>query len=241
MSATRTVDLSTGHAVTLPLSTDADVVGATFGADYHGVDALVPESLAPVSVTPGRAAVTVMCVEYRRIDDGTIDPYREVGVLFPVVADDGRVWPRSALSGTLGGYVWTLPVTTEPARALGEVWSYPKRVADITFSDDGRWRETTLDADGERVLSLGVKRPRTVSAGLSTRSYTSDEAGVVREPITLQGAFGGVPLSGRVTLSLGQHRLARTLRSLDIGSRALARFGFDGEFRIAPPERVGTP
>jgi len=166
-------------------------------------------------------------------------------VLFAAAPDDGTApvdartaSPFSLVTGEGGGYVWTLPVTTEPARALGEVWAYPKTVADIDFEDDGATRRTTVDVGGERLLSVDIRRPRTITGGVTARSYTAGEDGVVREPLALRGDLGAAPLSNRVALSLGEHPQADRLRALDLGSRALARFAFDGEFRIAPPERV---
>lgn len=241
----RTVVLSTGHEVALPLSTDASIVAAAFGASLDGVRSLLPEGLAPVRVTPSRAVATVMCVEYDRIGRGEIEPYNEFGVLFAAAPDDGTApvdartaSPFSLVTGEGGGYVWTLPVTTEPARALGEVWAYPKTVADIDFEDGGATRRTTVDIDGERLLSVEIRRPRTINGSVATRSYTAGEDGVVREPLTLRGGLGIAPLSNRVALSLGEHPRAEQLRGLDLSSRALARFAFDGEFRIAAPERV---
>ena len=241
----RTAVLSTGHEVALPLSTEASIVAAAFGASLDGVRTLLPEGLAPIRVTPSRAAVTLMCVEYDRIGRGEIEPYAEFGVLFAAAPDDGTApadartaSPLSLVTGEGGGYVWTLPVTTEPARALGEIWSYPKTIADIEFEDDGATRRTTVDIGGERLLSAEIRRPRTITSGVTTRSYTAGDDGEVREPLTLRGDFGAAPLSNRVAFSLGDHPQADRLRALDLGSRALARVAFEGEFRIAPPERV---
>ncbi len=43
-----------------------------------------------------------------------------------------------------GSYVWSLPVTTEPARALGDEICYPKTVANIGHHDNTTRRETTV-------------------------------------------------------------------------------------------------
>lgn len=244
METERTVTLSTGHEVVLPLSTDASMVGAAFGASLDGVRDLLPDGLAPVRVTPSRTAATFLCVEYDRIGRGEIDPYREFGVLFAATPGDRTATPLSAVTGELGGYVWTLPVTTEPARALGEVWDYPKLVADVAFEDDGGRRRTTVDIDGERLLSVGIERPRTLRGRIATRSYAvgggaaTENGAVVRAPLELRGDLGAAPLSDRASYALGDHALADRLRALDLGSRTLARFAFDGEFRIAAPERV---
>lgn len=131
-------------------------------------------------------------------------------------------------------------MTTEPARALGvEGWGYPKSVASIEFEDDGSRRRTTVSKDGDHVCSIEIKRPRTVPGTVSTRSYTVDDGTLLREPLTLDGQLGAAPLSTAVSVTLGSHERGDELRSLDLGTRAIARVGFDGEFTIDAGEPVG--
>ncbi len=225
--------LSTGHTVSLPLSTDASIVGATLPAAIESVREHLPSGLSPVRVTPSRAAVTFLCVEYERIGDGSIEPYAEVGILIPATPGTGTPPLAAPLTSEVGAYVWLLPVTTEPARALGvEGWAYPKSIAEIEFEDDGRRRTTTVTSDGDHICSIEIKRPRTVSGTVSTRSYTTDEDTIYRQPLTLDGRLGAAPLSTHVSVTLGTHDRAGDLRSLDLGARAIARVGFEGEFTI---------
>lgn len=234
-----TLTLSTGQSVSLPLSTDATIVGATVSADLSAVHELLPAGLAPLRVTPTRAAVTFLCVEYRRIGDGGIDPYGEFGILVPATPGEGTQPLSAPLTSEVGAYVWTLPVTTEPARALGvEGWNYPKSVAEIEFEDDGRRRRTHVSVDGEPVCSVAIQRPRTVPGSVLTRSYTVADGTILREPLELTGELGAAPLSDRIEVTLGTHEWADDLRALDLGSRALLRVGFDGEFVIHPGEPV---
>jgi len=228
------VTLSTGETVGLPLVTEATMTGAALGADRSGVAELLPAGLAPVPTGPGRAAVALLCVEYDRIGEGEIPPYNEFGVLVPAIERSASGVPyAAALSGGAGAYVWTLPVTNEPGRALGvEIWGYPKRVARITHQDHGRRRRTTVRADGEAVLTLDVRRPPTVSASVPGASYTERDGALLREPLELDGAVGAWPYSGAVSLRLGGHPLAERLSALDLGERALARFAAEGKFTI---------
>lgn len=229
------VVLSTGQTVHLPLELSATVTGGAFTASLGGVRELLPEGLAPVRVAPDRGAVVVLSVAYDAVGVDGLDPYDEVGVIVPAAEGRGLSASRRSAFTSPGGYVWHLPVTTEPACALGvDVWGYPKTVAEIDHeSVDGR-RRTTLREDGDHVLTLTVDRPRTVGTSLSASSYTVHEGRLLREPVSLFGRVGVWPLTRGATLELGDHWRADRLRSLSIGGRALARLYADVEGRIGP-------
>ncbi|NLV04899.1 acetoacetate decarboxylase [Haloarcula rubripromontorii] len=227
------VRLSTGHEVRLPLVTEATVAGAVLPAQYSVAESLLPEGLTPVRATARRAAVVVLCVEYHRIGDDAMAPYDEFAVAI-VVTPDGRRRPPllPLLTRAAGAYVWSLPVTTEPARALGdEIWGYPKTVADITHRDDATRRETTVVEDGDRVATVSIDWPRAWERRERIGSYAVREGRLERTPVEFQGKLGVAPLSGRVTVDPDDHERADTLRALDLGSRSVLRFSLDG--RIA--------
>jgi len=234
--------LSTGHRVMLPLSTHAIITGAVFPASKAAVASLLPNGLKPIRATPSRAAVTFLCVEYDRIGyDTGIDPYNEFGVLLPATAEDERTVPyASVFTHGVSGYVQYLPVTTEPARALGvDIWGYPKEVAEITHRDEGPVRYTSIRADGERLIDIAIDRPRQLPWRQSGVSYTEKKGTVLRERLELDGRLGVWPYSGRVDYVLGEHPRAQALSELNIGDRALLRFAGDAEFRIHEGEPVG--
>ncbi|GAA5473961.1 acetoacetate decarboxylase family protein [Haloarcula hispanica] len=223
------VRLSTGHEVTLPLVTEATVAGAVLPARYDVAESLLPDGLAPVRATARRAAVVLLCVEYHRIGDDAMAPYDEFAVLISATADGRRPPLLPLLTRNVGGYVWSLPVTTEPACALGdEIWGYPKTVADITHRDDATRRETTVVEDGNRVATVGIDWPRTWERRETVESYAVREGQLERTPIEFQGKLGAAPLSNRVDVDLGDHERADTLRSLDLGSRSVLRFSLEG-------------
>ena len=167
--------LSTGHEVALPLSTHATMTGAVLSAAPEAVRDLLPAGLTPVRATRSRAAVTLLCVDYDRIGyDSGIEPYNEFGVLIPATHGDSRTLPYvSVFTRGVTGYVWHLPVTSEPAKALGvDIWGYPKEVADITQDDDGTTRRTSVHIDGDHLIDVTVDRPSMVSqsdSGVSSR------------------------------------------------------------------------
>ncbi|WP_336002241.1 acetoacetate decarboxylase family protein [Halorientalis halophila] len=236
------VTLSTGEEVSVPLSTEATVFGAMFSANRAAVAELLPDGLEPIRATPQRAAVTFLAVEYHRIGDHAMAPYDEFSVMLPAVESGERSWPfASLLRNGASGYVWYLPVTTESAKALGvDIWGYPKAVAEITHDDHVAGRRTTVTADGEEVITLDVEGTPKVDRTQESVSYTVKDGQLLREPLTLSGKLGAWPYSGQVDVSLGSHPRADRLRELDLGSRALARLSFEGEFVIGAGERVGS-
>jgi hypothetical protein len=223
------VRLSTGHEVTLPLVTEATVAGAVLPARYDVAAALLPDGLTPVRATARRAAVVLLCVEYHRIGDDAMAPYDEFAVMIGATPDGHKPPLMPLLTRTAGSYVRSLPVTSEPARALGdEIWGYPKTVADITHRDDATGRETTVVEDGNRVATVGIGWPQTWERRESIRSYAVREGQLEWTPVVFQGQLGAAPLSKRVDVDLGDHKRANTLRSLDLGARSVLRFSLEG-------------
>lgn len=234
--AKRTVELSTGHEVRLPLSTTATMTGGLFTASVDAACQMVPDGLVPARVTPARTLLLLLSVEYQRIDRNQLTPYGEFGVFIPAVPDDNRATLLAALTGGLGGYTWQLPVTSEPARALGDIWQFPKTVASVAFERKDIRRQTTLAVDGQRVLQLDVPRSRTVPLRLTAQSYTDGDGTVRRVPVRVAGHGGLTPSRSRV--DLGDHAWADQLRVLGVGPTSLASIAFEGEFMIYPPERL---
>jgi hypothetical protein len=235
--------LSTGHEVAVPLDTEAEATAVAVTADAGAAAERLPEGLAPVRLSPGRTAVTFLSVDYRRIGDDAMAPYEEFGVVLAATPAGGAVPEFGAVREGVGGYVAALPVTTEPARALGvEVWGYPKSVAEIRIGDRGGRRRTTVgDERGHLVTLEAPFRPR-FDATVGATSYTdgSETGGepggqLRRQPLALSGRFGGRPLAG--SYALGHHPLAERLRDLELG-RTLGALSFDGRFRIGAGRRL---
>lgn len=235
--------LSTGHEVKLPLSTQAMMTGAVLSASPEAVRDLLPAGLDPIQATPNRAAVTFLCVDYDRIgDDSDIEPYNEFGVMIPAVHDDSRTLPYvSIFTRGVTGYVWHLPVTTQPAKALGvDIWGYPKEVADITHDNDGSTRRTSVRIDGEDLIDITVDRPPMFSQSDTGVSYTTKDGAILREQTEFDGEMGLWPYSSKISYTLGEHPRAQRLNELDLGDRALMRFAADTEFVIHEGDRIGS-
>lgn len=237
------VTLSTGQTVTLPLSTTATITGVVIPAALDRIRELLPAPLSSVRIGPRTAAVTFLSIEYHSVDDGTIDPYNEFGVLVPATRGSSRTGLTGRLPGGVGGYVWYLPVTTEPARALGEeIWGYPKVCGEVEITDAGSRRRTAVSVDGDHLITLGIEQPATlpIETGARAESYTVHEGTVLKEPLSFEGEIGAWPLSTRVSVSLGTHPRADVLRELSIGNRALVRLYGKGTFVIHSGTPIGT-
>lgn len=168
-------------------------------------------------------------------------PYNEFGVLIPAVEDDTRTLPHaSVFTRGVSGYVWHLPVTSEPAKALGvDIWGYPKGVADITHDDDGSTRRTSVHIDGQHLIDVTVERPPMFSQSDTSVGYTTKDGTVLREDLELHGEIGLWPYSSNISYTLGEHPRAERLKQLDLSDRALMRFAADTEFVIHEGQRVG--
>jgi len=235
---TDSVTVSTGHTFELPVTLSATIAGAVFPADRADVAALLPDELAPVGTRADRAAMTVLIVRYDRVGEGTIPPYDEVGVLFPAVESGTRTVPYlSMLRRPVSGYVHTLPVTTEPARAFGvDIWGYPKLVADIEVTDEGRTRDATVTTDEGTLLSASIRRPATVPARLSGYNFTVRDDEFLREPTALRGRVGAWFGGEGGSLSFGEHPIGRELNGVTVGESPLLRLAADCEFTIGAGE-----
>lgn len=254
MSSNARLTLSTGHEVALPLETEARMDALVVSADATACATVLPEGLAPVRVWPGRVAVAFLSVAYDRVGDHALPPYDEFGV-FVAASPTETTWSCSVpgfgpVGRGIGGYTVALPVTTEPARALGvEGWGYPKSVADVAVRPlDGARRTTVTDGD-DHLATVEVRSTPRLPVSVATASFTHPDARsdarssaersaveaarLRRQPLELSGRAGVRPLAGY--LSLGDHPLARRLQGLAPG-RPLASLSFEGVLTIHPNE-----
>lgn len=215
--------LSTGQVVELPLACEFTAAGGLFPASAERLAARLPERLSPVRVAPGIGAVALVGIEYHRV--GGLAPYDEFAVVVPVIADARTDLLGAQLLGAdVGGYVDWLPVTTEASVALGaEIWGYPKELATIEIEDRGGVRRTTVSVDGDRILTLDVRRASGRERDLTARSYTAKNGRLLASHAALGGQFAVRPLSRRVSLSLSDHERADAIRDLGVSDRSLGR------------------
>ncbi len=240
-TAEQTETLSTGHTVELPVRTRTTMLGATFAVPKSGVSELLPSGLRPIRATPtGAAAVTLLSVEYHEVDISGMDPYDEFAVIIPAChASPSSVPYVSAMTQAANGYVWYMPVTTEPAKAFGiDIWGFPKVVAEISHNDEGSVRTTTVTVDGDRFLTFEIDRPPSMERSDEGFSYTVKDDRLLKIPNTIDADAGLWPFSTAASVSFGNHPKAQLLQSLDLSSRALARVSLDGDAYFYPGKWV---
>ena len=230
--------LSTGHDVTLPLECRARLGGVVLAADWAPLRAALPPDLTPLRVGARRGAVALIGIDYRAV--GSLEPYREFAVIVPVASDGSGGVPTS-LSG-IGGYVLDLPVTNEPARALGdEIWGFPKSVTDIDIDGTPTSLSVSLRDEGQPDVELSVapgeSGARRVRQRLTAFAHLDDR--LTRVAVDLDAEVRVSSTGAGVELARGHGRYATVLRDIGLRPRVYAQFvASHAEATIHAPERV---
>ncbi|GGJ11327.1 hypothetical protein GCM10008995_21500 [Halobellus salinus] len=232
------VTLSTGQTLEPPVSMDSSITAVVLPADRRAAAELLPDGLSPIRAGRATAAVWLLSATHRNVGGGALDDYHEFAVMVSATpgAPDGVPYVSPALRTET--YVWSMPVTTEPARAFGEeIWGYPKVVADISIEEGPGRRRTTVTVDGDRLLTVAIRKPPTVSRSDTLTTYAVRDGQLLRVRADVTGKLGVWPYTTGLSYSLGEHPRAATLRDLDLGDRAFARFHSDARLRF----RAGQP
>jgi Acetoacetate decarboxylase (ADC) len=205
-----------GRTVSIPVEIrSARSWFANFAVPIAAARQLIAYSgLEPASPLPGRAFCSLAFVDYA---DGDLDPYHEFAVAI-LVCEPGSSGRKPA-----GAFIHQLPVdqgfTCEAGR---EMWGFPKFIADIDIRAGARGAgQCTLEHDGARVLSLrvgpGLPLP---SRGTALDAFSFREGVLRRTRWSLNGDSSRMRPGG-ARLELGDHPIARELRSLGLPRRAL--------------------
>jgi len=234
-----------GQTVTMPLVVGrADIGVATYLVNASKAQELLPASdLDVVELIPGRAMLTISCVDYVETDLGR---YNEISLSFfvrkrgqqPTIPYAGSL--ADLVRGRLPTYIHRLPVTTILSREAGcQIWGFPKVVNEIRFRTKGDRYQCAWDADGKKVFRFSVRRGgnRTMpDSELATYSYIDD---VLHSTRFVQGVDEmGMHLGG-AKIELGDHPIADELRGLGLPKGALMSMwlgGMHGTFD--GPEKV---
>lgn len=194
---------------------------AVFLAPVKRVRKLLPSpEMHAIRVTPWHALAAITAFEYRQTDIG---PYNELSISFPVSI--GQRAP--VLLGMLGqlahgftAYIHHLPVTTEIALDLGiEVANYPKFLATIEFRRDGGWVHCRLAEDGREILRFsGRELPLKPGGHARVSPINMRDGRLLRTEMNANHRRRGLSRNPKdVRLQLGDHPIARELRSLRLG------------------------
>jgi acetoacetate decarboxylase len=216
-----------GRTVTMPVVVrDATSAAATYLVDARAARTLLPgPELDVVELLPGRALLSVACIDYR---DNDLGDYNEVSLAFFVRerrAPAGIPYLGTALDvfrGRAATWIWKLPVDQSFTCEAGcGIWGFPKTVERIAFEDVGGRRRHGLAMDGCDVLTLTTARGgerRLPDMEMITYSWIG---GRLHRTRFVSGATGvGIRLGG-AELVLGDHPLAGELRRLGLPARPL--------------------
>jgi hypothetical protein len=203
-----------GRTVAMPcVVRDASAGTAMFDVDAGAARALVPDALEVVESGRGRCQLSLAVIDYR---DNDLGDYDEIGVIL-------FVKPRGAADDQAGTYIAHLPVdqafTCEAGRTI---WGFPKSVEEIDIAYAERSMTATLRMDG--LLALRLTLPRggdDEMPALPMTTYTLI-GGVPHATAFTQGGTGSQVVAGGegTTLELGDHAVAKELRSLGLPAEA---------------------
>lgn len=215
-----------GREVTLPCV----VREASSGAATYLVDAAAARRLLPTpeldvaELLPGRALLSIACIDYR---DNDLGDYNEISLaLFVRERSAPRGLPvlgtaMDFLRGRLATFIHRLPVNQSFTCEAGVgIWGFPKVVQQIEIALGDR-AICTWHADGQHVFTFSV--PRGGNQSMPDRelvTYTMREGGLHRTRF-VSGASGVGFRLGGAELSLGSHPIAAELRTLGLPKRAL--------------------
>lgn len=195
-----------GSTVTMPVQVrDASAGTVAYEVDAAAAPALLPAAFEVVEVSPGRAHLAIVVVDYR---DNDLGAYREVGLMFFV---------RPAGGGDDGTFIVRLPVDQPFTCEAGQrIWGFPKTLEqiDLDYADDSV--TCALRMDGELVLRVRLPRDPGADGEMPLTpmtAYTILDNAPHATTFTQGGAGFSMAFDG-VELELGTHPVAKELASL---------------------------
>lgn len=199
-----------GTTVAMPVQVrDGSAGTAMFEVSASAAATLLPAAFVPVEVSPGRAHLAVVVVDYR---DNDLGAYLEVGLMFFV---------RPAAGGADGTFITRLPVSEAFTCGAGQqIWGFPKSVEDIAldYADDAA--TCTLTMDGELVLRIVLPRDAATDGVLPPTPMTAYTLidGVPHATTFSQGGTGFSMSTDGGALELGSHPIAKELADLEMSA-----------------------
>ena len=201
-----------GETVTMPVDVrDGQSATVIFDVAVDAARALCPEGFEIVETAPGRAQFALALIDYK---DNDLGAYLEVGTILFV---------RPLGGGEDGTFITHLPVTEEfTCEAGNRIWGFPKSVERIELAntdDTSRW---TLTMDGELVVDVTVPRGGTDEMPpMPLASYTLIDGRPHVTRFTQGGSGSGVHVGAGVSLTLGDHPIAKELASLGLSAESV--------------------
>lgn len=199
-----------GTTITMPVVVRSASAGTVaYEVDAVAAAALLPSAFEVVEVSPGRAHLAIVVVDYR---DNDLGSYREVGLMFFV---------RPAGGGADGTFIVRLPVDQAFTCEAGQrIWGFPKSVEQIDLSYAGDAATCVLRMDGELVLRVRLPRDPDADGVMPPTPMTAyTMLGCSPHATTFtQGGAGFSMGFDPVELELGPHPIAKELASLGMSA-----------------------
>ncbi|MEZ0577192.1 acetoacetate decarboxylase family protein [Nocardioides sp. MH1] len=201
-----------GETVSMPVDVrDGQSATVIFDVDVDAARALCPAGFEVVETAPGRAQFALALIDYK---DNDLGAYLEVGTILFVRPQGG---------GEDGTFITHLPVTERFTCVAGnQIWGFPKSVESIELTntdDTSRW---VLTMDGELVVDVTVPRGGTDEMPpMPMAAYTLIDGRPHVTRFTQGGSGSGVHVGADVTLTLGDHPIAKELVSLGLSAESV--------------------
>ncbi|MGW4246695.1 acetoacetate decarboxylase family protein [Nocardia sp. NPDC004722] len=203
-----------GEQVRMPVEIrQADACSALFLVDAAAARGLLADAgLQPVTVL-GKAVLSLAFVRYV---DGDLGPYHEFA--FSLMAKQrGR-------KDSTGAYIHWLPVNQSFTCEAGQsIWGFPKLMADIDITPDGRGHRCEVRLDGQLVIALRVADgfPMPGGAGGASIDAYTWRNGILRRTPWVMNPGGVTGRPGGTRVELGTHPVSDQLRALGLPKGAL--------------------
>jgi hypothetical protein len=232
-------------------------VDASFTADAHAVDQLLPSRLHPFRWTANRTAVTVMAADWEwRV--GSLTLCRSGDIAVAAMATRGETQPPPLLpllrgvrvggrrDPFLGGsFILQTASTNRIARGMwNQLYGAPGFVADMRHELQATSDRFVCEESSQLVLDLTVS-----STGKASTFSSAKERGFGIRDDTLIGIFSESDGTARnrfgrssAALILGDHPVAQLLRGLRLSGRPfISGIWLEGEQRMLEPVRQFGP
>ena len=216
-----------GRTVTMPVEVrDASAATASYLVDADVARGFLPGSeLDVLELLPGRAVLSVGCIDYR---DNDLGDYNEISIAFFVrERSESKGFPvlgpiRDVVSGNVATYIHRLPVNQAFTCEAGcRIWGFPKVVNEIEIRSESGRVVCDWSIEGRPVFRFST--PRSGKRTLPDRTlvtYTHIE-GVPHKTAFSSGSEGAGFGLGGAEIELGSHPIADEFRVLGLPKRAL--------------------
>jgi len=219
--------LSTGQTVTLPIEYKHwQWMMATYSVPVEQIQALLPEKLKPILVTPNQALISFGVLEYP--DVSSLKPYDEWLISIPVQYDPSfnapflpalynPLFPHSVYKKG-GSYIYHLPVTTQESHLAGmEIWGFPKVHRSIRCRETETVKSCDLLKGSDLVMTLDIEKWK-LDADKQTFAYcayTEKDKELLRTCLMANGRMD-YSLFGNAKVRFGQGEIAEQMKQLTL-------------------------